>query len=252
MASRSSLPVEAFTTTMARLAQQPLIGQKNAKCNFSRLPDSTLFAPRITHTLPHSLTRVTGWDCLCLMNPSMCGPSVSGNTITRSTFMIGGKGDIDSMVMRDRNHPSFTMWGIGNEIPEVWTPAGAPLAKQIAEQVRSLDSTRPLTQAFPGATYGPDSDAAMAQVDIAGYNYNLAQNQAEDHKRVPARRVADPASVTPARGGAERSLTKSIGGIAAGDRKIGSSGLKPRNVGLHYPEIPGAEVFFPWQSLCTH
>jgi beta-galactosidase len=97
------------------------------------------------------------------------------------------KQDIDAMVERDRNHPSIIIWGIGNEIPEVWTAEGAPIAKQLAARVRSLDSTRPLTQAFPGATYGPNPDAAISQVDIAGYNYNLAQNLSEDHRRVPGR-----------------------------------------------------------------
>ena len=95
--------------------------------------------------------------------------------------------DIDAMVKRDRNHPSIIAWGIGNEIPEVWTADGAPIAKEVAARVRSMDSTRPLTQAFPGATYGPNPDAAISQVDIAGYNYNLSQSQSEDHRRVPGR-----------------------------------------------------------------
>ena len=95
--------------------------------------------------------------------------------------------DIDALIKRDRNHPSIVVWGIGNEIPEVWTAEGAPIAKEIATRVRSLDSTRPLTQAFPGATYGPNPDAAISQIDIAGYNYNLAQSHTEDHRRVPDR-----------------------------------------------------------------
>ena len=95
--------------------------------------------------------------------------------------------DLDVMVLRDRNHPSVVMWGLGNEIQEVWTPEGASIATKLAAHVRSLDATRPLTQAFAGATYGPHPDAAIAVVDIAGYNYNLARNHQKDHERVPTR-----------------------------------------------------------------
>jgi len=95
--------------------------------------------------------------------------------------------DIDAMVMRDRNHPSVVIWGIGNEIPEAWTKEGAPLAKKLAARVRELDGTRPLTEAFPGATFTPNTDAVFALLDIGGYNYNLAANHAMDHERVPSR-----------------------------------------------------------------
>jgi beta-galactosidase len=105
--------------------------------------------------------------------------------------------DLDAMVMRDRNHPSIIMWGIGNEIPDVWTAEGEITGKKLADRVRSLDTTRPLTQAFPGATYGPNPDAAIAQVDIAGYNYNLAQNGPEDHRRVPGRIMMITESMPP-------------------------------------------------------
>ena len=95
--------------------------------------------------------------------------------------------DLTAMVLRDRNHPSIVVWSIGNEIPEVFVERGGPLAKRIADQVRSLDATRPVTQAMPGSTSGPNQKSVFSVLDIGGYNYNLAKNFADDHRDAPSR-----------------------------------------------------------------
>ena len=97
------------------------------------------------------------------------------------------KQDISSMVLRDRNHPSILIWGIGNEIPELEVDSGAPLARQLADRVRALDNTRPLTLAFPGTTTKPTAQAVFSQLDITGYNYNLLPTYAKDHQQLPSR-----------------------------------------------------------------
>ena len=95
--------------------------------------------------------------------------------------------DITAMVLRDRNHPSVVFWSIGNEIPDVLIERGPAMAKQLASTVRSLDSSRPITQAFPTSTSGPLPDAVFSVLDVGGYNYNLSRNHADDHRRLPSR-----------------------------------------------------------------
>jgi beta-galactosidase len=71
------------------------------------------------------------------------------------------KRDVSALVLRDRNHPSIVIWGIGNEIPELEVERGREIGKELADQVRSLDSTRPLTLAFPGTTTTPNAEAVF-------------------------------------------------------------------------------------------
>jgi len=99
--------------------------------------------------------------------------------------------DLSSMVKRDRNHPSVIIWSIGNEIQERADSSGLAIARKMRDEVYSLDSTRPITQAVchfwdnPG--YKWDTTAAtFALLDVGGYNYQWQQYE-PDHKKFPER-----------------------------------------------------------------
>lgn len=53
--------------------------------------------------------------------------------------------DLEALVAKDVNHPSVVFYSIGNEIPETGHPHGAVWGRRLAEKVRSLDSTRFVT-----------------------------------------------------------------------------------------------------------
>ncbi|WP_235480813.1 glycoside hydrolase family 2 TIM barrel-domain containing protein [Agromyces sp. Leaf222] len=58
--------------------------------------------------------------------------------------------DVEAMVARDINHPSVIFYSIGNEIPETGSPIGSTWGRRLAEKVRSLDSTRYVTNGING------------------------------------------------------------------------------------------------------
>jgi beta-galactosidase len=106
--------------------------------------------------------------------------------------------DIENMILRDRNHPSIIMWSTGNEIPERGDPKGVETSRMLAEFIRKIDPTRPVTSAVNGLN--PGKDPYFATLDIAGYNYasggdhwNKSLYQ-DDHKRVPERIIYEAES----------------------------------------------------------
>ena len=97
------------------------------------------------------------------------------------------KRDLEAMVLRDRNHPSIIMWSIGNEIPERGRPDATKTAKMLADEVKKMDASRPVTSAIvENGKEWEKFDSLMAVHDVAGYNYHLF-NAPADHARVPSR-----------------------------------------------------------------
>lgn len=104
------------------------------------------------------------------------------------------KKDVDSWILRDRNHPSVILWSIGNEIREAGDTSGYRIAGNLATEVRKMDNTRAVTEAFVGGGGGGPSGRSrwdafephIDMLDVAGYNYAYSRYEA-DHEKYPDR-----------------------------------------------------------------
>ncbi|HEV2320402.1 MAG TPA: glycoside hydrolase family 2 TIM barrel-domain containing protein, partial [Verrucomicrobiae bacterium] len=69
--------------------------------------------------------------------------SPSGTTCTNFS-------ELDTMILRDRNHPSIIMWSMCNEERLQGKPEGARLFSMMMQEVHRFDTTRPITCAMSG------------------------------------------------------------------------------------------------------
>ena len=78
--------------------------------------------------------------------------------------------EVQSMVLRDRNHPSIIMWSMCNEEGIQNTPHGRDIFAAMKKAVDAVDGTRPVTCAMNG---GYESAVGITSVeDLQGINYN--------------------------------------------------------------------------------
>ena len=86
--------------------------------------------------------------------------------------------DLEDQVLRDRNHPSVMLWSIGNEIREQFDSSGIRIARELADIIRTLDSTRPVTSALTETDTAKNFIYRSGALDIIGLNYHQEQYDA--------------------------------------------------------------------------
>jgi beta-galactosidase len=109
-----------------------------------------------------------------------------------------GLRQLESLVLRDRNHPSVFCWSLGNQEPTEGTDRGVRIVSTMKRLVKRLDPTRPVTFAMD-QFWG---QGVSAVVDVQGLNYGRVKAIDEFRQKFPNKPVfwTEVASSTSTRG----------------------------------------------------
>jgi beta-galactosidase len=112
-----------------------------------------------------------------------------GMLVLEENRMMGvtpeAEGQLTSMIVRDRNHPSVILWSVGNEEwPLEWSVYGERLTRDTQAFARRLDPTRRETVALSGSGAGNS-----LSTDVLGFNYYVQHKIDAMHARFPERPI---------------------------------------------------------------
>ena len=147
--------------------------------------------------------------------------------------------DLESLILRDRNHPSVFIWSLENEEPLEGTVMGARIVDSLVRLAHRLDPTRPTTGA---QNHGHFEGGYSAKLDVKGYNYGHNWDRDVDYHRVHPEK---PVTAT------ESNATTTTRGIYDDIPAKGYANAYGTNV-WQPPYTWNTGLFIPWQSYLKH
>lgn len=100
---------------------------------------------------------------------------------------------LEWMVRRDRNRPSIILWSVFNEEPMQGTENGYEMVRRMADKVKQLDTSRPVTAAMNGGFDTPIN--VSSAVDVVGINYHMKEYDTV-HKEHPEMKLTSSEEVS--------------------------------------------------------
>ena len=160
-------------------------------------------------------------------------------------------GELERLILRDRNHPSVIIWSLGNE---EWSVEGNNRGTRVTQTMQTfaqrLDSTRRFTVAISGGWGGGSS----VSIDVMGFNYYTHGDGRETGNDRYHAKFPDKPSV-----GSEDSSTFSTRGIYFQDREHQHLtaydvnhpdwGARAEHSWTHYAARPYVAGLFQWTGF---